>query len=619
MLRTHVPILLLLLVATLAAYCRIPGHDFLSSWDDNLYVVENPAIRKISLENIRTLFSNYYVGNYAPVQMLSYMLDYRLWGLTAGGFLATNLLIHSINGLLFYWLLWRFYLNRLLAAVGAAFFLLHPVQVESVAWVSQRKNLLAMLFCLLAWLAYCHYRQAPKGRGTIAYLSAVAAFALALLAKSVAVVFPLVLLLYDLSFPVSGLKLRFMDKVPFILAAVSVAAVTMISQQPESSAGGGREMLFHGGSALTTLFTMLPVFCRYLGMIVWPASLSADYSPQIHLTPDSAVLGAALLLCITAAGAAWIWKLDRRSGFWIAVFVAGLLPVSQIVPLVTLMNDRYLYFPMLGAAALAGTLVNQLYQRSGAHRRPLYSLVLFSGLILLSAATFQRTTVWQNDLTLWEDAVAKDPGNSRAWSNLGITYVKSESLAEAKRAFQIALELLPANMSALNGLASLDIIEGRVENAERLLKNLFSLAPDNSPELVKGLGNMGNVYLLQGNYAEAEKMYAKGLAISPDDGGLLMLQGSLAVVRHDLEKARLYYARAEAVKAGNAEVAFQMACIESLAGATERSLVWLDESLQRGYRNYNNLVSNDELSAVRTDPGFNVLLRQYFPGMKAVK
>lgn len=603
--------MLLLLAVTMAAYGRILGHDFLSTWDDNLYVVENTAIRTISLENIRTLFSSYYVGNYAPVQMLSYMLDYRLWGLNAAGFLATNLLIHSCNGLLFYWLLWKLYRNRLQAAVAAALFLLHPVQVESVAWISQRKNLLALLFFLLAWHGYCRYREAGKGK--IAYATAVIALSMALLAKSVAVVFPLILFLYDLCFPVSGRRLRILDKVPFILVAIAIAAVAMNSQLPGVSEGGGREAAYHGGSALTTLFTMLPVFCRYLGMIAWPVSLSADYYPQIHLTPNAAVIGAALILCITVAVAAWIGKLDRRSGFWTAVFAIGLLPVSQIIPLVTLMNDRYLYFPMLGAAALAGIFAKLLYCRIGEHRRPLYYLFLLLPLIAMAATTYHRTAVWQNDMTLWEDAVAKDPGNSRAWSKSGEAYVKQGNLGEAKKAFESSLELLPDNMSALNGLAAIEIIEQDVVQAEQLLKTLFRVAPDNSPELVKGLGNMGNLYLLRGEYAAAEKMYDKGLAINPDNGDLLMLQGSLAVVRHDLEKARRYYGRAETVKGGNAEIAYQLACIESLAGATDTSLSWLEISLQRGYRNYGNLVNNDELSTVRSSQKFTQLLQQYLP------
>ena len=147
--------LFLLIAATFAVYGQILGHGFISNWDDSAYVTDNPFAQKITWSNLRTIFSTYFVGNYAPVQMFSYMLDYAVWGGWAGGFLLTNLVVHTSNGLLFFRLLSRLHSDHLMAFFGSAVFLLHPVQVESVAWVSQRKNLLAMLFFLVAWEGYC--------------------------------------------------------------------------------------------------------------------------------------------------------------------------------------------------------------------------------------------------------------------------------------------------------------------------------------------------------------------------------------------------------------------------------------------------------------------------------
>jgi hypothetical protein len=128
--RPHLVPVLLLVIATFVVYGRILEHDFLLSWDDFYYVTSNEAIKEISWKNIRTVFSSYYVGNYAPVRMLSYMLDHALWGLRAGGFLLVNLLLHALNGLLVYRLFYRFHANITVAACGAAIFLLHPLQVE---------------------------------------------------------------------------------------------------------------------------------------------------------------------------------------------------------------------------------------------------------------------------------------------------------------------------------------------------------------------------------------------------------------------------------------------------------------------------------------------------------
>ena len=336
----HLIPLLLIIVSTAAVYGRILGHDFINL-DDPWYISLNPAVAGFTWQHIKEVFSSFYIGNYAPVQMLSYMLDYTLWGMQPGGFFLANIVIHIANGLMVYRLFLRFHGNRLFATVATGIFLLHPVQVESVAWVAQRKNLLAMLFFLVAWECYCRYREAAPDRGKTAYLLSLSAFVLALLSKSIAVIFPIVLIMYDFCFPAAGRRVALLDKIPFFFAAGVIAAVTMYSQMPNVGAGG-RIPGLHGGSVLATVFTMLPVFCRYLGMTVWPSALSADYNPPVHQSPDSVVLGAFLVLLAAVWGGWRLYRYDRRLGFWVAFFFVALLPVSQIVPLYTLINDRYL-------------------------------------------------------------------------------------------------------------------------------------------------------------------------------------------------------------------------------------------------------------------------------------
>ena len=383
--RPHLLPAVLLLVITAAIYCRVLGHDFLLNWDDNEYVLDNDAVYGISISHIQRVFGSYYVGNYAPVQMLSYMLDYELWGLWPGGFLLTNILLHFLNGLMLYGLLFTIYRDRLLAATAAAIFLFHPLQVESVAWISQRKNLLAMLFFLLAWRGYIAFRDKEGRHAWYYYAGALAAFLLALLSKSVAVIFPLVILLYDRCFYPPGRRQRLADKLPFIALATLTAALALRTQSVEC--GCGRVPFGHyGGSVLATMLTMAPVWCRYLGMLFWPANLSAMYDPAIHKTIDMPVALALLLL----AGAGYIClmllKADRRTGFWPLLFLIGFLPVSQIVPLVTLMNDRYAYFPLLGAAVMGGIGAVKLRERLGSSRK-------FLGIVLIAVPLFLLATV----------------------------------------------------------------------------------------------------------------------------------------------------------------------------------------------------------------------------------
>ncbi|HEY6009546.1 MAG TPA: hypothetical protein VIU40_14570, partial [Geobacteraceae bacterium] len=360
-LRPHLLPLATLLALVAAVYGGVWEHGFLVNWDDNVYVTGNETVRGISAAHLRTAFTTFFVGNYAPLQIVSYMLDYTVWGLRAGGFLLTNVLLHGAAGLLFYALLVKLHGRRLWAFIGAFIFLLHPVQVESVAWVSQRKNVLAMVFFLVALLLYCAYRQEAGRHRRLAYACSLAAFALALLAKAVTVVLPLVLVCLDVCFLEQGAwRRRLADKAPYLLAAAAVALLTYISQDP--AIGGGRSE-YWGGSLPATLLTMAPVLVRYLGMIVWPLQLSPAYAQPFKETVDGQVLLSLLVLLLLVGGGFRLFRRDRRLAFWLLFAALAILPVSQFVPLVTLMNDRYLYFPLLGVAAVCGGAVTFLVDR----------------------------------------------------------------------------------------------------------------------------------------------------------------------------------------------------------------------------------------------------------------
>ncbi len=594
--------ILLLVAATCAVYGRILGHGFIFNWDDNRYVIDNPAIRGFSWSHLRELFTTCYVGNYAPVQMLSYLLDYRIWGLAAGGFLFTNILIHLANGLLFYRLLLRWYADRGLALAAAALFLLHPVQVESVAWVSQRKNLLAMLLFLLAWGWYCRYREAREGAGRRPYAASVVAFGASLLAKSVTVILPLVLFLHDLSFPGAGRRLRVKDKLPYLVLAGAVGALTVYVQRAEF--GGGRAG-FPGGGPLATFCTMLTVFCRYLGMVVWPVGLSAVYAPPIHQGPDRTVLLAALLLCGVGTAGWLLSRRDRRLGFWTAFFFVGLLPVSQIVPLVTLMNDRYLYFPMLGAAALFGAGIAALRERFGRYPALAAAVVPLLFLALLGS---ERAAVWHDPLALWSDAVAKSPTASYAWSSLAEVYFRDLRVTEAVSAYEKSLALDPQNRMAIAALGPIYTEMGDLDRGAAMLRRFLALRPDD----VKAWGYLGINDEKRGDLPGAERMYRRALAIRPDSRQALFLLGNLAIERRRYDEARDIFRKAAGMWRNDPEVTYRLACVAALSGRTDEALDLLETALREGYRD-DALYDNRELSSLWQEPRFTMLMNRYFP------
>lgn len=600
--------LLLLCAACFAVYARILGHDFVTIWDDNFYVTDNPDAWGFSWLNIKGAFTSFYTGNYAPVQILSYMLDYTVWGLNPAGYLLTNILVHVGNGLLFFRILARCGQEKIVALSATALFLLHPLQVETVAWVSQRKSLLAILFMLVSWEFYCRWRESPAESRLRFYVLSLGAFILSLLSKSVTVVFPLALLLYDSSCTSSDKRWRLRDKLPFLAAALAVAAVTFIAQKPEVGSGGRTD--YHGGSPWITLLSMLPVFCRYLGMLVWPLGLSADYAAPVHATPDLTVTAAFLLLLALAVAGWRLWRTNRPAAFWLLFFWLGLLPVSQIVPLVTMMNDRYLYLPLLGAAALFAMAAAKLRDRGGARYSGVVNALLVSIMAALALVSFNRTAVWRDSITLFRDVVSRYPHSDRGWRLYADATRNAGQITEAREIFARALTVNPDSQTAMAGLADLLNSTGKFEEAYSLLQKLLVL----NPKHAAGWLALGDNLQKRKEYEKAEEAYLKVLEIQPTAVQTYQKLGDVALLQQRFAAGRTYFDTLEQKHPGSFTAAYRRACLEAQAGNRDDAFLWLEEAILRGFTDYDAIYDNRELESLWSSPRFMMILEQYFPG-----
>lgn len=612
-LRFHIWPLLLLTLAAFAVYGRLLNYGFLGNWDDNYYVLKNADISGFGRDRIKAVFSSYYVGNYAPVQMLSYMFDYAIWGLFPGGFHLSNLLLHICNSLLVYRLFSGLIADRLAAGAGAALFLLHPVQVETVGWISQRKNLLAMLFFLLAWECYRAYRSRSSFQRHYFYAASLLAFLLALLSKSIAVIFPAAMLLYDHCRFNNTNKPKLSDKVPYLLLSAVAAVLAIISQTPDPSepSGGGRTA-YHGGSPAATFITMLPVFCSYLRLIVWPSDLSALYDPAIYKSFETPVLLAFVFLSGLSLLIYCLYRFDRRIAFWPLFSFLALIPVSQIVPLVTLMNDRYLYFPLIGVSALLASGIKQTVERWPAcHMRLLTGLAIL--LFVLSGVTFQRVGVWRDSITLWSDTVDKRPQQPLAWAALGEAFQNSvpPNFEESRKAYLRSIELDPVNNAfSLYSLGLLYLDHNDLVSAEKILDEL----QQRFPRHVMGLTALGDLSLKRLEYGEAERRYRKALSQQPTAVQILQRIGNLMIVQGGVDEARVCYLRIEELQSKTHPLnAYDLARVEALAGDTGASIKWLEVALERGYSNFDGILSDEELLPVIADARFRLLVEKYFP------
>jgi len=583
----HLGPILLLLTATIAVYGQTLASDFIFNWDDNAYVFENQALQGISLFNIKLAFTSSYVGNYAPVQILSYMVDYIFWEMKPQGYHLTNLIVHAVNGIVFYLLLAKWSKNRLWAFAAALLFLVHPVQVESVAWVSQRKNLLAMLFFLTAFAAWQKYRDHMTARW---YVTSLILFLLATLAKSVAVIFPVVILLYDIGYANTTNGWRLLkDKLPFLSIAIAVGILTIKIQ-------GGQS--FHGGTPLNTFLTMSTVLARYLWLLFWPTHLSAVYDPPVKTAFDGEVLASLVLLAVLTGIAFLLWKRRHEAFFWYVLFFLGLLPVIQIVPMVTLMQDRYLYFPLLGAAPLLLWPLRSTELVSPA--RKLTAAFLFIMLLLAALLARQRTIVWQTARTLWIDAVYKTPSEKIAWGKMIEAYIQDNKLDD----IPVNLVNTPEFRKGMEVPITQFMSRNDTFNSYRILDQLQAKFPDFADVwYLEGL-----VRSSKGETDSAEELFWHALALEPKFSKAYFALGNIALERRDYASAASFYSKSEASGGPVEIIASYQAAAAAMSGEQATAKSHLERAFHSGMKDCDVYSSADEFKELRSTSEFQILL-----------
>lgn len=451
-------------------YCKVTGHDFLINWDDVDYITQNPLIRNINVSNLKSIFLSPYNGNYAPLHILSYMFDYAIWGLNPAAFKMVNVLLHAASSLIFYRLLLRLGLTSVQAFIASLLFAIHPVQVESVAWASQRKNTLSMLFFLGAWFSWDVWNRDEGHKKSGWYALSLISFALALCAKPIAVVFPFFLISQEVALNGKRITVRTIKwLVPYLLLLVSFIALTLVAHEGP----GGGTVPYHGGSFAITAMNMLPVFSRYLLLLFIPTNLTIIYNPPLKNFPDLAILASGLIFLMFIIGWLWLRKRNPRYFFLLTISVIGLLPVSNIIPITTLMNDRYLYFPMLGIAPLMVLAGNDALKWLKAKEPLLPAAVTIIVVILLSLITWKQVDVWKNSLSLWRNAMEKAPP--------GTWYEQSTNTDYIKEGY---VESLIVEATRLNG-------EGRLLETQRHCLTALSYEPDN----YNALGLLADAYM----------------------------------------------------------------------------------------------------------------------------
>ena len=541
----------LLALMTIALYWPVTRYGFVS-FDDPDYVTSNLQVQKgLTLPNIRWALTSLVSGNWHPVTMLSHMLDCQLYGLQPWGHHLTNVLLHALNTALVFLLLCGMTGARWRSAAVAALFATHPLHVESVAWVAERKDVLSTFFGLLALIFYARYAQAKIGTRHPAldsrhsalghYLLALMFFALGLLSKPMLVTLPFILLLLDywplgrftiddlrytrvstfFPSPVTRHSSLFFEKIPFFTLAATVCVVTFVTQKHVGVVVSLGE--FPPGERLGNV---LVSYGRYLGRIFWPTDLTVYYPFTPHWPPGD-VLAAGLFLTSVTVLFFWgrRWRFLPMGWLW---FLGTLVPVIGLVQVgKQAIADRYTYVPSLGVFILAAWGTYEFTRRWRHHVIALAgagSLVL----VLCMAATRHQLRYWRDSETLFQHALAVTTNNCLADYGLGYSLDKNGQTEAAMREYREAIRLAPDYVEAFNSLGTDLLKEGRTNEAISQYQLAISVKPDDA----RSHYLLGLVLARIGQTNEAVRQYQEAVRLQPDNadardnlGNLLFKEG----------------------------------------------------------------------------------------------
>ena len=542
-------ICLALVAAVVLLYAQVAGHAFINL-DDPAYYNENSQVRAgLTWQGVRWAFSTFHLSNWHPLTWLSYMLDAELFGAGPRGPLLVNVALHASNAVLLFLVL-RLMTGALWTpALVAAMFALHPLRVESVAWLAERKDVLSGLFWMLTLLAYTGYARRP---GTRRYLLVCALFTLGLMSKPILVTLPCVLLLLDF-WPLHRTRnIRLgrlvLEKLPLLgLSAVSC----VITLQAQRSALSGLDQL----SLAARVSNALVSYVAYLWKALWPTHLAVLYPHPAFTSAGGApsllgpALAAGLLLAITSGV---LLYLSRRrpylavGWFW---YLGTLLPVIGVVQVgLQAMADRYTYLPLVGVYLALAWAARDLAARAPSTLR-VVSATSMAVLVAWMTATWFQVGTWRDSRTLYEHTLRVTERNYLAHNTLGLALVGEGRLDEAQAEYEQALRIQPAYADAHTHLGAIYEAQGKLDEAEAEHRLALRLRSD----YAKAHAHLGIIYTRQEKFAEAEAELEQALRLEPDGAFFHHNLGILFEAQGRLGDALLEFERALSIKLDYAE------------------------------------------------------------------
>ena len=575
---------LTILVLVGILYFNSLGNQF-TNWDDGM-IYQNPSIRNLNWEGIKKMFVPQPGNTYQPIRVLSYAIDYKIWGLNPLGYHITNILFYILTCIMVY--LTSLHLSMHLrekasldshervAFFGALLFAAHPVHVEAVTWLAARKEVLQGLFFFLAFFLYM--KASEEAERKTFYLSLVIVFVVfAILSKPSAVVFPAVIIGYEIAKRKVGLINLLKRHWVFLLVSLVLSAIfTFILLKVMVESGGIKQ--HRGDSIATNVLVFMYVFLQNIKLLVSTINYSAAYSFSVSM-PVFCLKNVILMLITFSLFVIGVLSLRRTKIIFFSLFffLITLLPYLNIIPISTLKADRYVFIASFSYILILGIIFDRLYTfRHKKFSEGFFKLLSVTLLLFLLAGysfmTIRQNTIWENSYTLWSDAVEKHPENSTANALMGVVYMDLAMDRDAVKYLEKAIQLLPYDYQSRNNLG---IVYGRLDEPEKALQEFataISLRPDDdkikinltvfyqrqkeykkaeevlkylqsrNPENANLYFRLGLVYKDAGQYEAAVSEFLKSVELAPDIINPYIELGNLyATWMKDSEKAKYYY------------------------------------------------------------------------------
>ena len=591
--RRELFISLFLTLATLVVFWQVRNHDFIDL-DDSLYVTQNVHVQKgLSPHSIAWAFTSFDAGFWIPLTWLSLMLDFELYGLNAGGYHLTNLFFHVLNTLLLFLILNKMTRQSWRSGFVAALFALHPLRVESVAWVTERKDVLSTFFLILAIWSYLRYLERLERKR---YLVVLLTFTLGLMAKPMVVTFPFVLLLLDY-WPLGRLQLGHIDagsqaenyppinhshevlptrllvreKLPFFAVAAGFSISTAFAHSSVHALGNLDKY------PLGIRFAnALIAYVSYIWKMIWPHNLTVLYLYSRESVSMLQAVGAGILLAGISVLLIWTGRRYRYLAVGWLWYLGTLLPVIGLVQAgFQAMADRFTYIPLIGLFIIIAWGIPDLLAR-WQYRRTAIAFATSLLLPFLMMSTWTQLSHWHDRKTLWEYTLAVAPNHYYALNSLGEIASDDGDLEKALAYYTKAFEANPHYQSAISNIGSIFYKQGKYDEAIKYFYQALEMDPDDA--VVHS--NLGEAFSRQGNLDKAIFNFTQAVTLDPKNCKAHNHVGMIFVSQGELNQAISHFSEAIKINPDYAEAHYNLGAVFLRQGKPDEALKHFSEAVK---------------------------------------